>query len=73
MTSFDQHAMHRAAVRVLRTDFAAGSLYFLLTLVACRVERDPESGADIASMPHYHVDAQTEVLEGEQGRFSADS
>src|SRR3546814_192225 len=43
------------------------------TLAACGLERDPESGADIASTPHYHVDAQTEVLEGEQGRFSTDS
>src|SRR3546814_7432852 len=28
------------------------------TLAACGLERDPESGADIASTPHYHVDAQ---------------
>src|SRR3546814_1682766 len=43
------------------------------TLAACGLERDPESGADIASTPHYHADAKTEVLEGEQGRSSTDS
>src|SRR3546814_15987975 len=68
MMPFDPHATHPGPVRVLHVGFVTGGLCLLLTLAACGLERDPESGADIASTPHYHVDAQTEVLDGDRRR-----
>src|SRR3546814_21153561 len=68
MMPFDPHATHPGPARVLHVGFVTGGLCLPLTLAACGLERDPESGADIASTPHYHVDAQTEVLEGDRRR-----
>src|SRR3546814_15615117 len=62
-TPFPYTPLYRAHV-----GFVTGGLGLPRTLAACGLERDPESGADIASTPHYHVDAQTEVLEGDHRR-----
>src|SRR3546814_17607585 len=68
MMPCDPHATHPGPARVLHVGFVTGGLCLPLTLAACGLERDPESGADIASTPHYHVDAQTQVLEGDRRR-----
>src|SRR3546814_8930478 len=63
MMPFDPHATHPGPARVLHVGFVTGRLFLLLTLAACGLERDPDSGADISSTPHYHVDAQTRSAE----------
>src|SRR3546814_18681973 len=71
MMPFDPHATHPGPARVLHVGFVTGGLCLLLTLAACGLARDPESGAYIASTPHSPVAAPTAVLDAGQGRFSA--
>src|SRR3546814_16609127 len=64
MMPFSPHATHPGPARVLHVGFVTGGLCLPLTLAACGLERDPETGADLASTPHYHLGATTDVPEG---------
>src|SRR3546814_14839964 len=68
MMPFDPHATHPGPARVLHVGFVTGGLCPPLPLAAFGLERDPESGSDIASPPHHPVDWPTEVLEGDPRR-----
>ena len=68
MTPFDLQHPHRSFLRALRAGRAAGGLCLLLALASCGLERDPESGEDIVSIPRYHSGADYVVLEGERGQ-----
>src|SRR3546814_15284418 len=68
MMPFDPHATHPGPARVLHVGFVTGGLCLPLTRAACGLERDPESGADIASTPPYPVDPQHAVPEGARRR-----
>jgi glucose/arabinose dehydrogenase len=49
---------------------AAGCLCIAIVLSACGIERDPDSGQDIASTPRSLADAPAEVLQGEHGAYA---
>lgn len=70
MKPANPHAPESRLTRVARAGIATGSLVLLVALVACGVERDPDSGQDIVATPHYHADAPAEVIEGEHGSLA---